>query len=131
MWAGGRAGGVPPLAACRTQPLKAPPHLMIPQMIDTGMGSRRVFGPSAAAARLEGSKSFMKDLCAKYGIPSGAHAAFTDADKAKSYIQAQVRPHALAYAISCRGRKRTITRFSGQRCIASGTVQGGTRRVAE
>lgn len=51
----------------------------------------RVFGPSAAAARLEGSKSFMKDLCAKYNIPTGQHAAFTDAAEAKAYITEQVR----------------------------------------
>lgn len=50
----------------------------------------RVFGPSAAAAQLEGSKSFMKDLCAKYNIPTGQHAAFTDAAEAKAYITEQV-----------------------------------------
>ena len=62
---------------------------------------RRVFGPSAAAAQLEGSKSFMKDLCAKYGIPTGAHASFTDAELAKSYIQSQVcAMQTLVYCVS-------------------------------
>jgi hypothetical protein len=32
---------------------------------------RRVFGPSAAAAALEGSKKFMKDVCYKYGVDTG------------------------------------------------------------
>jgi len=46
----------------------------------------KVFGPSAQAARLEGSKAFTKDLCAKYGIPSGAYGRFTDLEKAKEFI---------------------------------------------
>ena len=51
------------------------------------------FGPSASAARLEGSKTFMKDLCAKYAIPTAAYAAFTDPLKAKAYITQQGRLH--------------------------------------
>ena len=52
----------------------------------------KVFGPSAKAAELEGSKGFMKDLCAKYGIPSAAYGRFTDADAAKAYLRAQGAP---------------------------------------
>src|SRR5208282_1914917 len=37
------------------------------------------FGPSAAAAALEGSKGFTKDLCAKYGIPTAPYRRFSDA----------------------------------------------------
>jgi phosphoribosylamine---glycine ligase len=50
------------------------------------------FGPSAAAAALEGSKGFMKDLCAREGIPTAAYARFTDARDAKAYIAAQGAP---------------------------------------
>ncbi|HKT18834.1 MAG TPA: phosphoribosylamine--glycine ligase, partial [Stellaceae bacterium] len=50
------------------------------------------FGPSAAAAALEGSKGFTKDLCAKYGIPTAAYCRFTDASAAKAYAQAQGTP---------------------------------------
>ena len=50
------------------------------------------FGPSAAAAALEGSKGFMKDLCARHGIPTAAYGRFTDADAAKAYIRAQGAP---------------------------------------
>ncbi|MCB9978942.1 MAG: phosphoribosylamine--glycine ligase [Rhodospirillales bacterium] len=46
-----------------------------------------VFGPSQAAARLEGSKGFMKDLCAKYDIPTAAYARFTDVAKARAFIE--------------------------------------------
>ncbi len=55
-------------------------------------GGLRVFGPSAQAARLEGSKGFTKDLCAKYGIPSGAYGRFDDAAAAKEYLARQPMP---------------------------------------
>jgi phosphoribosylamine--glycine ligase len=50
------------------------------------------FGPTAAAAALEGSKAFMKDLCAKYDIPTAAYGRFTDAAKAKAFIRAKGAP---------------------------------------
>ena len=46
----------------------------------------RAFGPRAAAARLEASKSFAKDLMKKYGIPTAAYEVFTDYDAASAYI---------------------------------------------
>jgi len=51
-----------------------------------------VFGPSAAAAQLEGSKGFTKDLCAKYNIPTGAYQRFNNAPKAKAYVREQGAP---------------------------------------
>ena len=51
-----------------------------------------VFGPSAKAAQLEGSKGFMKDLCQKYNIPTAAYARFTGAAEAKAYVQKQGAP---------------------------------------
>ncbi|MEE1562327.1 MAG: phosphoribosylamine--glycine ligase, partial [Alphaproteobacteria bacterium] len=44
------------------------------------------FGPSVAAAALEGSKGFMKDFCARHNIPTAAYGRFTDAAKAKAFI---------------------------------------------
>jgi phosphoribosylamine--glycine ligase len=52
----------------------------------------KAFGPSAAAAQLEGSKGFTKDLCAKYGIPTAAYARFTDAAAAKAYVYERGAP---------------------------------------
>ncbi len=46
----------------------------------------RVFGPSQAAAQLEGSKGFTKDLCARAGIPTAAYRRFTDAGGAKAAL---------------------------------------------
>ena len=50
------------------------------------------FGPSAAAAQLEGSKGFTKDLCARYDIPTGAYKRFKDAESAKAYTREQGAP---------------------------------------
>ena len=49
----------------------------------------RAFGPSQAAAALEGSKGYMKDLCKKYGIKTAAYGRFTDFDAAKKFIEEQ------------------------------------------
>jgi len=46
----------------------------------------RIFGPSAAAAELEGSKVFSKDFLKKYSIPSAAYKVFTKPGAAKKYI---------------------------------------------
>jgi len=51
-----------------------------------------VFGPSKAAAQLEGSKGFTKDLCARHNIPTAAYGRFQDADSAKAYIHDQGTP---------------------------------------
>ncbi len=51
-----------------------------------------VFGPSAAAAQLEGSKGFTKDICARYDIPTGAYQRFNNPPKAKAYIRQQGAP---------------------------------------
>ncbi|MCO6409578.1 phosphoribosylamine--glycine ligase [Hoeflea alexandrii] len=51
-----------------------------------------VFGPSAEAAQLEGSKGFTKDLCARENIPTGAYQRFNNAPKAKAYARAKGAP---------------------------------------
>ncbi|MFY8107256.1 MAG: phosphoribosylamine--glycine ligase [Elstera sp.] len=50
------------------------------------------FGPSQAAAQLEGSKGFMKDVVAAAGVPTAAYARFTDADAARAYVRQQGAP---------------------------------------
>ena len=45
------------------------------------------FGPRAAAARIEGSKVFSKNLMKKYGIPTADYAVFSDAAEAMAYIK--------------------------------------------
>ena len=92
------AGDIPGLlAACRERavdfvvvgpeaPLVAG---LVDRLEDAGI---KAFGPTAAAAALEGSKGFANDLCAKYGIPTGAYARCRDAAAAKAYIRERGAP---------------------------------------
>lgn len=50
------------------------------------------FGPSSAAAQLEGSKAFTKEFLARNDIPTGAYETFSDLAKAEAYIRAQGAP---------------------------------------
>jgi phosphoribosylamine--glycine ligase len=52
----------------------------------------KTFGPSAAAARLEGSKGFVKDLCARLDIPTARYKRFTDAAAARAYVKEEGAP---------------------------------------
>jgi len=52
----------------------------------------KAFGPTRAAARLEGSKGFTKDLCRANGIPTAAYERFTAPDAAKAYVRARGAP---------------------------------------
>ena len=47
----------------------------------------KAFGPTAAAARLEGSKAFTKELCARHGIPTASYGRFRDLEAAKAFIE--------------------------------------------
>ena len=47
----------------------------------------RIFGPNARAAELEGSKSFAKDIMAKYGLPTAEYKTFNSAANAAEYIK--------------------------------------------
>ncbi|MCL2688895.1 MAG: phosphoribosylamine--glycine ligase [Chitinispirillia bacterium] len=51
-----------------------------------------IFGPSKAAARIEGSKAFSKDLMKKYGIPTADFQTFTDKNKAHAYLEEKGAP---------------------------------------
>ncbi len=52
----------------------------------------RAFGPNKAAAILEGSKAFSKDLMKKYNIPTAAYETFDDPDKAIAYLETADMP---------------------------------------
>ena len=52
----------------------------------------RVFGPNKAAAILEGSKAFSKDLMKKYNIPTAAYENFDDPEKALAYLETAKMP---------------------------------------
>src|SRR5690606_37809243 len=52
----------------------------------------RIFGPTAAAAQLEGSKAFAKDFLARHGIPTAFYAVHTEVDAALDYIRDKGAP---------------------------------------
>ena len=56
---------------------------LVDRLADAGI---KAFGPSAAAARLEGSKAFTKELCARHGIPTASYGRFTDLAAAEAFI---------------------------------------------
>ncbi len=74
------------------------------------------FGPSKAAARLEGSKGFTKDLCREAGIPTGAYGRFGDAASAHAYLAQQSVP--------------IVVKADGL-AAGKGVVVAGTRAEAE
>ncbi len=52
----------------------------------------KIFGPSARAAQLEGSKTFTKDFLARHRIPTAAYASFTEIEPALAYIREMGAP---------------------------------------
>jgi phosphoribosylamine--glycine ligase len=59
---------------------------------DLGKAGIKAFGPGKAAAQLEGSKGFTKDLCSEFNIPTGAYRRFGNATDALAYVRAQGAP---------------------------------------
>ncbi|MBS0229856.1 MAG: phosphoribosylamine--glycine ligase [Proteobacteria bacterium] len=52
----------------------------------------RIFGPTAAAAQLEGSKAYAKDFLARHGIPTAFYAVHSDVDAALAYVRSKGAP---------------------------------------
>ncbi len=70
-----------------------PDNPLVAGIVDVLEGAGlRTFGPSKAAARLEGSKAFTKELCIANGIPTAAFGRFTAADPAKAYVREKGAP---------------------------------------
>ena len=55
----------------------------------------KIFGPNKAAAQLEGSKAFAKEILQQHGIPTAASGTFTDAPAAKKYLAQQKAPYVI------------------------------------
>ncbi len=57
----------------------------------------RIFGPTKAAARIESSKAFAKELMTRHGIPTAAYRTFDDYGQARAYVERQGVPIVLKY----------------------------------
>ena len=69
----------------------------------------RAFGPTKAAAQLEGSKGFTKDLCRDAGIPTAAYRRFTDFDAVRDYVRAHALPVVVKADGLAAGKGVTVT----------------------
>lgn len=65
---------------------------LVDALIERGV---KVFGPTQAAAQLESSKSFTKDFCKRYNIPTADYGVFTDITKAKAFLKTMSAPYVL------------------------------------
>ncbi len=76
------------------------------------------FGPSRAAARLEGSKAFMKEICKRAGVPTADFAVFTDAEAAKAHVRSVGRPLVVKADGLCAGKGVVVASSVDQACEA-------------
>ena len=85
------------IAFCRTNKIDlvvvGPEAPLVAGLVDDlAAAGLKAFGPSRAAARLEGSKGFTKDLCRANNIPTAAYERFTAAGPAKAYVRKMGAP---------------------------------------
>jgi phosphoribosylamine---glycine ligase len=85
------------------------------------------FGPRKAAAALEGSKGFLKDLCAREGIPTAAYRRFRDAAAAKGYIAEQGAPIVVKADGLAAGKGVIVAATITEACAAVDAALGGGR----
>ena len=92
-----------------------------------------VVGPSAAAARIEGSKSWAKDVCLRHGIPAGGSQAFHDASAALTALDEMPAPYVVKADGLAAGKGVTVTedREEAERSIRSALDSHQGRVVVE
>jgi phosphoribosylamine---glycine ligase len=73
-----------------------------------------VFGPRAAAAEIEGSKSFAKELMKKYNIPTADYAVFTNYEDARNYIEEKGAPIVIKADGLAAGKGVTVALTKGE-----------------
>jgi phosphoribosylamine---glycine ligase len=96
----------------------------------------RVFGPSQAASELEASKGFMKDLCAKYHIPTAAYGFFNTESEALAFLEGKSLPIVVKADGLAAGKGVIIATTKDEATAAvremfAGHIAGGERVVIE
>jgi phosphoribosylamine---glycine ligase len=90
----------------------------------------RAFGPTRAAAQLEGSKGFTKDLCRGAGIPTAAYARFDDLDAAQAYVRSNTLPIVVKADGLAAGKGVTVAETQEEALAAlEGAFSGGKASV--
>ncbi len=77
---------------------------------------KRVFGPGANGARLEGSKSWMKEVLAAAGVPSARHAVFSDLGGAVEYLKSTPGPYVIKTDGLAAGKGVLVTASLDEAC---------------
>jgi phosphoribosylamine---glycine ligase len=85
------------------------------------------FGPSKAAARLEGSKSFSKDFLARHGIPTAAYQSFTEIPAALEYLRERTTPVVIKADGLAAGKGVVVANSSAQAEAAVVDMLSGNR----
>src|ERR1700736_5305862 len=93
---------------------------------DLAAAGIKAFGPSKAAARLEGSKSFTKDLCRANAIPTAGYERFTAAAPAKAYVRAQGVPIVVKADGLAAGKGVVVATSVAEAEAAIDTILGGS-----
>ena len=83
------------------------------------------FGPSAAAARLEASKAFTKEICAAVNAPTAGYAHFTEAEAARAHIRAQGAPIVVKADGLAAGKGVIVAMTEAEALAAVDTMFGG------
>ena len=83
------------------------------------------FGPSKAAARIEGSKGFMKELCTRYGVPTAAYRRVDTIAEAEAFIAAQGAPVAVKADGLAAGKGVVLAETETEALDAAKTMLGG------
>jgi phosphoribosylamine--glycine ligase len=95
------------------------------------------FGPTRAAAQLEASKSFAKDVMIRAGVPTAAGETFTDAAGARSYLEQKTGPYVIKADGLAAGKGVLVTEDLVEaakwvdRCFEGGFGEAGARVVIE
>ncbi|MEM9970839.1 MAG: phosphoribosylamine--glycine ligase [Pseudomonadota bacterium] len=84
-----------------------------------------VFGPSKAAAALEASKAFTKEVCDAAGAPTAVWARFTDAEAAKAHIRAEGAPIVVKADGLAAGKGVVVAMTEAEACAAVDDMLGG------
>jgi phosphoribosylamine--glycine ligase len=85
----------------------------------------KTFGPGRQAARLEGSKGFTKDICARHGIPTAAYGRFADKGAALDYLKAHPAPIVIKADGLAAGKGVIIAETQAQAIAAVEDIFGG------
>lgn len=85
------------------------------------------FGPSAAAAQLEGSKTFSKDFLARHGIPTAQYETFTNVEAAKKYVKEKGTPIVIKADGLAAGKGVVLAQTEGEALSAIEDMLSGNR----